>query len=958
MNDVISDAGAVGLPPSDTLPSDVYGSILQTVSDAIVSVDVRQVIVLFNEQAERLFGYSRQEVLGQPLAMLLPESIRHAHGAHVKTFADQTISRRTMGEALDLAARRKNGETFPVEVSISRLGHGDRMLLTAIVRDVTTRQRTERLLQGVVDATSETVDTEFFRHLVRSLAEANGVSSAYLSLTDTAGDDAMRTVAFWHDGRFLDDLAYRVEGTPSAQVASRGLVYCPSGAWAEFSGDRWLQDERIEGYLGLPLRHTDGSFFGVMALMSRQAIELTGHVEAALRVFAGRAAVEIERQRRETALQESEERFRAQYRNSPLQAYTYQRAGDDFRLVDCNDAARQATGGQIDRLFGKSVREIYADQPGLLAMAERCFRERRVIRAETEFVYRTTGKWTWIAASFGFVPPDLVMVFVDDITDRKGKEQEIQRLNDELEQRVRDRTRELEASEARLADAQRLAQIGSWEYETDSGMIIRSAEMCRILGLPLEAADSFSPRSLDRIHPDDRDLIESSIRTALETRGSSSIELRVLPLDGPERVVLVRSQAAVDPDHPGRVVGTMQDVTEQRATERELFRRGEMLRQSQKMEAVGTLAGGVAHDFNNLLTIVRGHAEELIERLPGRDPGQRRIAEIICAVDRVAALTAQLLAFGRKQPHMPKPIDLDEAIGAIEDMLARLGGKRCTVVRSAEHGLHRLWADQGEIEQILMNLVVNARDAMPHGGPIVLETGNVRVDEPLAERLGAPPGEYVKLVVRDRGVGMDAALQARVFEPFFTTKALGKGAGLGLSTVYGIVQKSGGYIALDSAPGKGTSVAIYFPRFGRRSEEDETMAGHARPDDVQRGGETILLAEDEDGVREMVAEFLESRGYRVLAASDGAVALCRAEEYAGPIHLLLTDVVMPVMNGPELVDRMRRTRPETRVLFMSGFAPEPAQLDGAQAGEAVLIRKPFALDTLAHAVRDTLDRPH
>ena len=423
--------------------------------------------------------------------------------------------------------------------------------------------------------------------------------------------------------------------------------------------------------------------------------------------------------------------------------------------------------------------EIYADQPAFFDVMDRCFRERRVIRTETEFLYRITGKRTWVAASFGFVPPDLVMVSVDDITDRKDKEQEIQRLNDELEQRVRDRTRELEVSEARLADAQQLAHIGSWEYDADSRTILRSAEMCRMLGLPPDSANRFSPLSFDRVHPDDRDLLESNIRTALETRGSSSVELRVLPLDGQERIVQVHSQAVIEPDRPVRVVGTMQDVTDSGRPNR-LFA-GEMLRQSQKM-APSDATGGVAHDFNNLLTVIRGHAG-LIERLPAPDPGQRRTGAILSAVDRAAVLTAQLLAFGRKQPHQPKPIDLDEAVGAIQDMLARLGGGRTKLVRLAEPGLHRIWADRGQVEQILINLVANACDAMTHGGPIAIETGNVRVDEPLAERLGAPQGEYVKLVVHDKGVGMDAEVQSHIFEPFFTTKAIGEGTGLGLSTV-------------------------------------------------------------------------------------------------------------------------------------------------------------------------------
>jgi CheY-like chemotaxis protein len=250
---------------------------------------------------------------------------------------------------------------------------------------------------------------------------------------------------------------------------------------------------------------------------------------------------------------------------------------------------------------------------------------------------------------------------------------------------------------------------------------------------------------------------------------------------------------------------------------------------------------------------------------------------------------------------------------------------------------------------------------MPEGGPITIETGNVQVDDPLADRLGAPEGDYVTLVVRDTGVGMDAGVQAHVFEPFFTTKAFGKGAGLGLSTVHGIVQQSGGYVAIDSAPGQGTSVAIYFPRFPCHADEDtEAATGAARaphtpPDQGRGGGETILLAEDEGGVLEMVSEFLESRGYHVLTGSDGAAALARAEAYAGPIHLLLTDVVMPVMNGPELAERIRRVRPETRVLFMSGCASGSTLVDAVQRSGSELIRKPFALDALAQVVRDTVD---
>jgi PAS domain S-box-containing protein len=530
-------------------------------------------------------------------------------------------------------------------------------------------------------------------------------------------------------------------------------------------------------------------------------------------------------------------------------------------------------------------------------------------------------------------------------------------LNAELERRVQERTRELEISRERLNEAQRIAHIGSWEYDPETRELFRSAELCRILGLPIDEADRFSPMAWDRVHPDDRDRVLSNLRRILRTGVPTVFEWRVRRPDGAERLLHMSSRTHLDAANGKlRLMGTIQDVTQQRATERELHRRGEMLLQSQKMEAVGVLAGGVAHDFNNMLTVIRGQAEQLRRAVSASDPSARRLDAILVTADRAAALTAQLLAVGCKQPHQPQAVDLSAVVAEADEMLARLDGAvpsavRC--VRAHAPGPRTIWADPDQIHQLVVNLVVNARDAMPTGGTITIAIDGTMIDEALASRFAANPGEYVTLSVRDEGVGMDADVRAHLFEPFFTTKPMGKGTGLGLSAVYGIVKQSGGFIDVQSAPGLGTTVIVHFPAFADAVDAaTEARSAAPRPDRAP-ATRTILLAEDEDEVRDLVTDYLQAVGYRVLAGSDGAAALARARDYEGYIDLLLTDVVMPVMGGPELADRLVTEHPEARVLFMSGFAPEGL---ASFRADVPLLRKPFSLDALGAAVRESLGR--
>jgi two-component system cell cycle sensor histidine kinase/response regulator CckA len=378
------------------------------------------------------------------------------------------------------------------------------------------------------------------------------------------------------------------------------------------------------------------------------------------------------------------------------------------------------------------------------------------------------------------------------------------------------------------------------------------------------------------------------------------------------------------------------------------------LRQAQKMEAVGRLAGGVAHDFNNLLTVIRGYSELLLGRLGPTDAMRKEMEEIKKAADRASGLTRQLLAFSRRQFIAAKVVDLNALVANMDGMLRRLIGEDIVeLCAEFDSSAGAIKADPGQVEQVIMNLVVNARDAMPTGGRLTIETRNVMIGKGVRlDAVGVAPGSYVLLAVRDTGHGMDAETQSHLFEPFFTTKDKGKGTGLGLSTVYGIVKQSGGSITVESAPGRGTTFRIYFPRV---EQEVQETAGSAEAIDPARGRETILLVEDEPAVRGLVHATLRLHGYTVLEARHGIEALLTSTKYVGPIHLLLTDVVMPQMSGPEVAEKLLTVRPGIKVLYMSGYPDHPVFDRGGMSRLTGFLPKPFSPHVLAQKVREVLD---
>ena len=392
---------------------------------------------------------------------------------------------------------------------------------------------------------------------------------------------------------------------------------------------------------------------------------------------------------------------------------------------------------------------------------------------------------------------------------------------------------------------------------------------------------------------------------------------------------------------------------ERKSAARQLLHSDEQLRQAQKLEAIGSLAGGVAHDFNNLLSVILSYSEILALDLKSDDPTRADLCAIHDAGLRAAALTQQLLAFGRQQVLRPKVVNLNEIFTGMEQMLRRVIGEDIELASVASPAICRVTVDPGQMEQVIMNLVINARDAMPGGGKLTVETGEIVLDEAYAaEHPGARPGSHIMLAVSDTGLGMDRATQARIFEPFFTTKESGKGTGLGLATVFGIVRQSGGTIWVYSEPGVGTTFKIYLP-----TADGAVVAGAAEPQldrSLLRGFETILLVEDEKRVRHLARTILSRYGYNVLEAQSGGDAFLLCEQYSAPIHLLLTDVVMPRMSGPQLAERLAPIRPDMKVLYMSGYTNDAIVRNGILESKISFIQKPITPDALARKVKETL----
>jgi PAS domain S-box-containing protein len=485
------------------------------------------------------------------------------------------------------------------------------------------------------------------------------------------------------------------------------------------------------------------------------------------------------------------------------------------------------------------------------------------------------------------------------------------------------------------------------EVDTDARHVWVSPNYKTVLGY--EPEELVGQDAFHTLHPDDRAHAMEVFARFLEGSQPGEACVRARHKDGSWRSFEASGGTFVTAAGQRRAVIISRDVTARRLTEAALAQSEEQLRQAQKMEAVGRLAGGIAHDFNNLLTAIRGYAELTLEELCGGDPLRRDIEEIVEAARRASELTGQLLTFSRRQVQQRKVLDLNSVVAGLDKMLRRVIREDIELQTRLAPDAGAVNADPGQLEQVLVNLAVNARDAMPKGGCLSLETR--QIDREHAVEVGLAPGCYTCLIVRDTGIGMDEATRSRIFEPFFTTKPPGKGTGLGLSTVYGIVQQSGGQIQAESTLHRGTTFRIFLPKV------DWPVEVPVFPERLTRGGgsETVLLVEDEDAVRRLVYRVLESAGYRVFEAETPLEALHFCEGHPEPIDLMVTDVVMPGMSGRELASRTSTLRPEMRVLYVSGYMEEVMAQHGVRAAKIAFLGKPFAPEELTRKVREVLD---
>lgn len=638
------------------------------------------------------------------------------------------------------------------------------------------------------------------------------------------------------------------------------------------------------------------------------------------------------------------------------------------RLLKWNKLAERLFGYSFNEIKQKKVFDFYENSQELNKMLE-LLRQKEVVKEYEIKMRRKNGKVVIFNLSIGLLKNSNNQLIgsvglARDMTEKREAEEELKKYREHLEEMVEKRTSQLleaneqlqreiterrcteealKSSEARYRSLFDGVPVGLYRTTPDGKILDANLALVQMLGyqdrkslVAVNVAESY-------VNPEDRE----QKKALLEREGIvRDYEMELRCYDG--KKIWVQDSVRVVRD-PGAGItyyeGSMEEITEKKQLESQY-------RQAQKMEAVGRLAGGVAHDFNNLLTAITGYGEITLLDLRKDDPLGLNIEEILKAAERATSLTQQLLAFSRKQILRPRKINLNDTLTDMHEMLRRLLGEDINLSLALDPELGTVIADPGQIDQIVMNLAVNARDALPHGGNIAIGTKNSFLDEAHAQRhLEVSPGPYAMLTVSDNGIGMDKETQTHIFEPFFTTKERGKGTGLGLAMVYGIIKQSGGHIWLDSEPGQGTTFQIYLPRVDAAVESREVE----KHTELPLGWETILIVEDEDALRALIRKALKKFGYQVLEACHGGEALLICEQATGPIHLLLVDVVLPQMSGPGIAARMVHLQPDMKVLFMSGYAENAIVHHGVLDQSVPFLQKPFKPLTLVRKVREVLD---
>jgi two-component system, cell cycle sensor histidine kinase and response regulator CckA len=672
-------------------------------------------------------------------------------------------------------------------------------------------------------------------------------------------------------------------------------------------------------------RSLDDSEAGLLKEMTRNISFALDHFEAERRCHAA-----------EDALKEGERFFQKILQGGLDGFYLVDKQG---RLLQVNEAYCAMSGYTREELLQMRVSDVEVAETAQDVAAHM----RRIISQGKDrfesFHQRKDGRIISIESTVNFQNVDggRFYCFLREITESKRAEEVLRR------------------NEEHLTLAVGVAALGIFERTHDPDTLYCSARLRKIFGWSPDEKVAMSAL-VNLVLPEDRKILAEGIRQAIDPSGEglSLSEYRIKRPDG-IRWVSVRVQSFFQGEgilrHPVRTVGAVQDITEQKQAALEMRALELQLRESQKIEAVGRLAGGVAHDFNNLLMVIQSYTEMAQDLLPLHSSLRNNTEQVLKAAERGAALTRQLLAFSRKQVLSPVILDLNAVVSEAARMLMRLIGEDIELRLNPAEPLWTVKADSDQLAQVLMNLCVNARDAMPEGGRLTIATRNfTKSDDVLEKYTDVEPGDYVLLAVTDTGMGIATDVREQMFEPFFTTKERGKGTGLGLSTVFGIVKQSGGHVLVDSELGQGACFTICLPR----TKDAIPMAKRPQTEPAQRGTETLLVVEDESALREAICDFLRSFGYTLLTADSGQKALSIASQHAGIVDLLITDVVMPQMNGRELSQILGGIRPEMKTIFMSGYTDDAILQYGVRGEGVAFLQKPFKLDDLAHKVRDML----
>jgi two-component system, cell cycle sensor histidine kinase and response regulator CckA len=1009
----------------------LLASIVDSCEDAILSKNLDGTIVSWNAGAEKLFGYTADEIVGKPVSLLLPPEQEQEF--------PNILRRIQLGARLEhyeVTRLRKDGRRVDVSVTISPIRDSAGTLVgsSTIARDITGRKLAEAALQEsqqrfkeVFDFTSDciflidvTADGRFkFAGFNAAEERAVGFSSADVSgkfIEEVVSEQVANEVYehYRHCLKLGTVISYEEELAlpighryfhsnliPVRNAAGRihrivGIArditaYKQAEEAVRMSQQRLELAQEAGGVatwdwdIVANQKHCSKEYWRLYGLQERdlaplpeewlrlvhhedrtriteeltRALDGAGHYNTEFRVvwpdgtvhwLSGKGEVlrdlngkptrmlgvntDIsERKYADQALRESEERFRNLADTAPVMIWV---AGTDKVLTFFNKTWLDFVGRMLEQELDNGwVQSVHPDDlDRCFASYSASFDAREPFHIEYR-LRRTDGEYRWVLCSgvprfasggvfAGYIGSDI------DITDVKRAEQELV-----LNQALRE-------SEEKYHGIVETMTEGVWILDHEDRTTFVNQQMAAMLGYSVE--HMAGRHVLDFKDEEARPIALQKLerrRQGITEQYDSTFQTS----DGRRLTVLISTRPLWDSD--GRYAGTLGVITD--ITERSLLE--ERLHQANKMEAIGRLAGGVAHDFNNLLTVINGYSDLLLRNSNTGDRTYAQITEIRSAGQRAQELTNQILAFSRNQKRATDTLNLGGVIEDVEEMLRRLIGEDIELLTIFDPGLGYVRADRTEVVQILLNLAVNARDAMPTGGTLTFVLANVEVDDKdVRTHPGTRSGAHVLLTVTDTGFGMDAEIQKHLFEPFFTTKQAGKGTGLGLATVYGIVSQGGGWIEVESKPRQGTTFRIYWPRVSAvlPSEKDHAIL----PDQPLFGTETVLVVEDQPQVREMTCSILRQFGYQILEASSGEEALCLAQDYAEPLHLLLTDVIMPGMNGQELATRLRTIR-SMPVLFMSGYSDST---ETANDSGAAYIQKPFTPDTLVRTVREVLSR--